>query len=71
MKDIKENGFFELTEKELSQVSGGNSGSSWECHHPGFYQNRHTGSTQISAVGNDRTCTACVHWGVEGPCNLD
>ena len=64
----------ELTDDELEQVSGGNTGTNYyECHHPGSYVNWHTGSTSGNGAGaSDTSCGTCTHWiRPEGPCDLD
>ena len=64
----------ELTDDELEQVSGGNTGTNYyECHHPGSYVNWHTGSKfGDGEAGSTSSCGECTHWRrPEGPCYLD
>ena len=64
----------ELTEEELAQVSGGNTGTCYyECNHPGSYVNWHTGSKYGDGeAGSTSACKECTHWiRPEGPCDLD
>ena len=64
----------ELTDEELKQVTGGNTGTCYyECHHPGSYVNWHTGSKYgDGAAGLTSSCRECTHWiRPEGPCDLD